>query len=312
MKRFSKILVGVDLGWAHRAVSEELSEPNLEAVRQAIWLAKANSASVHFMFCIELSAKAQQLVSDRKAHGETVVKEAEARLAELVAKATAEGVEAESSVVIGKSWLKMIHKVLRDDHDLVIIGTRHKGAIEGLLLGSTAMKLVRKCPCAVWVTKPLKEKKLNSIVVAHDLRPVGEQALELGSEMARLQESQLHIVHAAEFGEHVEAFTPSTPQDVLQKEYCQKVEKTIGQQLAKTGFTQPVEIHTRIESPESAIMSCIKKHEADLIVIGTVARTGISGFITGNTAERLLPRIPCSLLAIKPEKFISPVEIGDA
>ena len=39
MKRFKKILVGVDLSWGDRFVSEVLSAPNAEAVRQALWLA---------------------------------------------------------------------------------------------------------------------------------------------------------------------------------------------------------------------------------------------------------------------------------
>ena len=48
MKRFNKILVGVDLSWGDCFVADELSEPNAEAVRQALWLAQLNSASVDF------------------------------------------------------------------------------------------------------------------------------------------------------------------------------------------------------------------------------------------------------------------------
>jgi nucleotide-binding universal stress UspA family protein len=42
--------------------------------------------------------------------------------------------------------------------------------------------------------------------------------------------------------------------------------------------------------------------------MGTVARTGISGFIIGNTAENILQKIDCSLLALKPQGFVSPVK----
>jgi universal stress protein E len=44
-----------------------------------------------------------------------------------------------------------------------------------------------------------------------------------------------------------------------------------------------------------------------LLVMGTIARTGITGVFVGNTAERLLPQIPCSVLAIKPAGFKSPI-----
>lgn len=47
----------------------------------------------------------------------------------------------------------------------------------------------------------------------------------------------------------------------------------------------------------------------DLIVMGMVGRAGISGFITGNSSERLLARIPCSLVAVKPADFKSPVAL---
>ena len=64
-----------------------------------------------------------------------------------------------------------------------------------------------------------------------------------------------------------------------------------------------------VEPPDFAIMNCIEQHDIDLVVMGTVGRAGISGFITGNTAERLLPRIPCSLLAVKPPDYNTPVSL---
>ncbi|MEX2133825.1 MAG: universal stress protein [Acidimicrobiia bacterium] len=47
--------------------------------------------------------------------------------------------------------------------------------------------------------------------------------------------------------------------------------------------------------------------EVGLIVMGTVARTGISGLIMGNTAETILRSVRCSVLAVKPEGFVTPV-----
>ena len=51
------------------------------------------------------------------------------------------------------------------------------------------------------------------------------------------------------------------------------------------------------------------KIEADIVVMGTVARTGISGFFMGNTAETILNRIDCSVLAVKPPGFVTPVTL---
>jgi nucleotide-binding universal stress UspA family protein len=59
--------------------------------------------------------------------------------------------------------------------------------------------------------------------------------------------------------------------------------------------------------PEDVIPDFVVAEGIDLIVMGTVARTGIAGLLIGNTAERLLRRLPCSVLAVKPDGFRSPV-----
>jgi nucleotide-binding universal stress UspA family protein len=46
----------------------------------------------------------------------------------------------------------------------------------------------------------------------------------------------------------------------------------------------------------------------ELVVMGTVARAGIAGFLIGNTAERVLGKLPCSVLA-KPDGFVCPVSL---
>ena len=45
--------------------------------------------------------------------------------------------------------------------------------------------------------------------------------------------------------------------------------------------------------------------------MGTVARTGIPGLIMGNTAEAILEQLDCSVLAIKPPGFVTPVSLQD-
>jgi nucleotide-binding universal stress UspA family protein len=51
--------------------------------------------------------------------------------------------------------------------------------------------------------------------------------------------------------------------------------------------------------------------EVDLVVVGTVARTGIPGLIMGNTAETILDQLDGSVLAIKPPGFFTPVMLPD-
>jgi nucleotide-binding universal stress UspA family protein len=59
------------------------------------------------------------------------------------------------------------------------------------------------------------------------------------------------------------------------------------------------------------IPALAKQIEADLVVMGTVARTGVPAFIMGDTAETILNQIGCSVLAIKPPGFATPVTLED-
>lgn len=58
---------------------------------------------------------------------------------------------------------------------------------------------------------------------------------------------------------------------------------------------------------EIALGEIIAKKKPDIVVMGTVARTGLPGLLIGNTAENVLRRIKCSILAVKLRGFISPV-----
>jgi len=53
-----------------------------------------------------------------------------------------------------------------------------------------------------------------------------------------------------------------------------------------------------------------REREVELVVMGTVVRTGIPGFFIGNAAERILSRVGCSVLAVKSLGFVTPVKFN--
>ena len=59
--------------------------------------------------------------------------------------------------------------------------------------------------------------------------------------------------------------------------------------------------------PQVVIPSKVKELDADVLVLGTVSRTGVGGLLIGNTAEAILNRVDCSVMTLKPEGFVSPV-----
>ena len=67
------------------------------------------------------------------------------------------------------------------------------------------------------------------------------------------------------------------------------------------------ETHLAKGPPDEAISALARQLRVDLIVMGTVARTGIPGLFIGNTVETILSKINCSVLAVKPKEFNTPV-----
>lgn len=307
-KPFKKILVGVDLHADGRFVSRELAPATAIAIDLAVELARANKAELVFIYvlppqAIQLSHDGQLLMGEGDEY-KSVYDDACEVLADIAKDAARQGIKADSKVVFGNSWAENIREVLRNTYDLVIVGTRKLGPFRSRLFGSTGLKLLRKCPCPVWVAKPEEVGQRSlPILVAHDLTSVGELALKLGCAMARHFSCPIHVLHSIE----TEFMASEEREDRLKH----VVEKLIREQLLSLDADDlDATIHVDFGNPDEVIFEYIDAHKTQLVVMGTVARAGIAGFFTGNTAEKLLPYLPCSVLAVKPADFTSPVLLG--
>ncbi|MFT5527465.1 MAG: hypothetical protein ACI9HK_005447, partial [Pirellulaceae bacterium] len=61
--------------------------------------------------------------------------------------------------------------------------------------------------------------------------------------------------------------------------------------------------------PGEEITRLAEELKIELLVMGTVCRSGVAGFFIGNTAERVLDQVNCSILAVKPSKFDTAVKV---
>lgn len=87
-----------------------------------------------------------------------------------------------------------------------------------------------------------------------------------------------------------------------------KVEKAHLDVLATEYTIDSTDTHLIKGEPENVIPRFVKSKRIDLVVMGTVGRSGIKGFFMGNTAEKILNNINCSVLAIKPSGWKTPVK----
>ena len=333
MHIFRNILVGVDLARCKPLDISGLNPIALEPIHWAIQLAKANSAHLLFFSASNLGEEALLPLAeeDRSQVRETVLQGGNKVLQDLVLQAKNEGVESQGKLVHGKSWLEIIRQVLRGKHDLVVVGTRDITNLRRMFFGNTSMKLLRRCPCPVLVTKPLtfasgvlgaglhrapgaNGSHLN-ILVATDLKPSSKDALRLGIALARQMHARLHILHVVEYqlDEVCNIGLPDAKQDEYRRKVRTHAQAALHAQLEKTDYQAlgaRIEIHLAgdVGLPDVAIQHFIQVYQIHLLVMGTIGRGGIRGIMIGNTAERLLPEVHCSVLAVKPPDFVCPVE----
>lgn len=314
MQNINSILVGVDLTHADRLVAEELNEQTAEAVERAVWLAGLFNARLEFFAAMDLSAHTKHLLEEDRDHlTNNVEDEAHKVMSGLIEQAKANGVESTSKVAFGHPWREIILEVIRNQHNLVMVGTRPHG-FTGRLFGGTVMNLFRQCPCPVYAVKVDEEPEVPEIVVASDMSEVSSDILNFIVSAAQVADMKIHLVHAIDTRLDERLKGLGVNEQTLQKcaaDIKEEVENELNEQLAQTDFrtlTYGVQVHVLEGSPEVAIPAFISEQKVNLLAMGTLARSGISGFFIGNTAERMLEKVDCSVLTFKPSDFVSPVK----
>lgn len=148
---------------------------------------------------------------------------------------------------------------------------------------------------------------------------LNQMILELSSSLALSNLAALHLVNAYDVPQAGFVSLWAEQPDKIEKnlfeaEYRKRRYKMdiLMDNLKHTLGTESFEYlapHTHIVkgTPGRELPKLADSIKADLVVMGTIARTGIAGMIIGNTAENVLSQLQCSVLAIKPKAFVSPV-----
>ncbi len=233
-------------------------------------------------------------------------------------------------VRFGTVFIEAVREVLRNRHDLVI-KTVGEGGPHSFLYGGTDQHLLRKCPCPVWIMVGETSANYQQILAAVDFDPWAEDGgvsdlnrriLEIAATVAVADFAQLHVVHAWQsvtesiihvFGSELSDQRTATIHNEEWREYQSQLtmlDNWIRGQIGSEahGYLSP-KFHLRQGHPRDVIPAAADELKADLVVMGTVSRTGIPGLLIGNTAEVILNNLACSVLAVKPPGFVTPVTI---
>jgi nucleotide-binding universal stress UspA family protein len=268
---FSNILVATDF-----------SEPSRRALYDALALARHEKAHLCVVHAIVPVIQYMSLESPPELDRERL--ETERRMRNFIG--DLDGEHKIDSIVLTRGPVAGVVAALIRERgiDLLVIGTRGRGGISKLALGSVAEELLRVAPCPVLTIGPSAEMspmkdpaQLHTILFATDFGKACAQALPLAQALAREHQAKLILFHAMPpmptTAGNLGAFLPPAAaadelmawQVVMRKAALEKLKECLP---AETGLEHEPEYVVGAESLPDEILMTAAEHKVDLIVMG--------------------------------------------
>lgn len=273
-----------------------------------------------FLCCYDLSYEITSLSSneERQAMQTIVIKENQERLETLALPYQEQGLNITNQVVWhNRPFQAAIIEVLKKNHDLVIKSTHQHSKLSAILFTPTDWNLLRKCPVPVLLVKHHQWPENGNILCAIDCKSIqdeehhqlNQQILTAAKIMAEMINANIHIVNAypsppMNIMLELPEFDPINYEDGLKKFH----QKTLNEYAQANNISAHL-THLRQGLPEEVISDVANEIDAGLVILGTVGRSGLSATLLGHTAEQVIDKLDCDLLALKPQGFISPIKL---
>lgn len=324
MKRFNNILCVVD--------PEKSSDT---AIIQAVRIANSHQADITFASVLKPARFWRGVYRSKEEYNKDFDQLIEQKRAAIEGRisAIAPSIEINVEIYSGAGFIQIIKSVLNKHHDLVIKCAEDTDWIDRLF-GSEDMHLLRKCPCPVLMLKPNQRDSFRNILATVDVNDdfseldeghvqekLNKQVLEYSAALCMAELMELHVgsaweAYAEDFyrygtfsqlpDEKVDSYVEQVGRECSDKleSLVRDMDGMLGKESAQ--YLLP-KTHLVKGKPSVEIPLMTEKYGIDLIVMGTVGRIGIPGLIMGNTSESIFEQVQCSVLAIKPEGFETPV-----
>ena len=313
MNRFKNILVYVR--------STELSRG---LIGRASQLAKHNGASLTISSCYEEFENITQNTGNysfTKNIRQYMREEHEEHLNQLLKQHRLKKDSCTLKVMNGIPFIEIVREVINGRYDLVMLTSKNEPILGKSFYGSTVMHLLRKCPCPVWVFKSPLKNKFTTILAPIDAGTanseelkINDRILDIACSLSASEKASLNILTCwSVFGDRYLRNRAEVTQSELLR-YSRETKKqhdVLFKSFLNKNKLKNIKLQTHLlkGEPGKIIPTFVNKNKVDLIIMGTVARKGIKGYFIGNTAEKILHSVNCSILAIKSDSFISPIKL---
>lgn len=258
-----------------------------KALDTAFEIATKTEAAIHLFHTLDTPTHWAKLsVEEEKHFPETKasIQEAKSKLQQIVAALNSQNVEAYWSIYYNLNLVEALNTAACKDSDLIVMGTHGTGTLGRMLLGSNAQKVVRLAKCPVLTVNENAEAfNLKHIIVASSFEE-GDSAqkatLNTVRELAVCFRAKVTLLK-------VEGVIPS------------KESYEIGEWATLSDVSRLTKASISID-PFSTVDEGIVKYaddvEADMIVLMTHGRKGLSRFIMGSVAETVVNFSPIPVM----------------
>lgn len=302
MNRFRKILV-VDNGL----------DDDSSALREALLFAAKNSVELRAMIV------APELPPPLERYQTQFAESLRRRLKE---QAGAQDVEVE--VEFGAMpAVRIVRHALQHSIDLIIKTVESTHADKGV--SAVDLSLLRKSPIPVWLTRPKSHDagttRLGVAIDPTSPNPAAHRLsvhlLRVARQLANAAGASLEVVSCWNYeyenylrGNRWMSMTDDEIDAAVRDAELQHRTR-LDELLLEADIGDALTVRRIRGRPSEKIPEFVETHAIDLLVMGTVARSGLRGFVMGNTAEGILHGLGCSLVAFKPDDFVSPLSDDD-
>ncbi|OCQ23334.1 universal stress protein UspE [Pseudoalteromonas luteoviolacea] len=287
------------------------------SLERSISLAKKTGAQITaFLSIYDFSYEMTTMLSkeEREAMRSAVIKDREEWINELITDYV--GLDIQAKVVWhNRPYEAIIEEVLHAQFDIVIKSTHQHDTLKSVIFTPTDWHLIRKCPTPVLLVKDQAWPEHGEIIAAVNAVSDNEQHQTLNK---RIIKDALFICDLADASLSLVNTYPATPVNIAieipefnPSQYSEAVKKHHEDETWSLANEFNIAKETCIVEeglPEDVIPAIAQKKSAELVVIGTVGRTGLSAALIGNTAEHVIDSLDCDVLALKPDGYKSPLE----
>lgn len=238
-------------------------------------------------------------------HADTAeVQEAEEHVRGVVGHLGTGSLNVNHAVLRGRPSDALLEWIGRHRPDLVVVGTRGKSEIAQALIGSVSAQLIDRSPVPVLIAR---RATLERVVVAVDGSDIATEAVASVKRWPFLSTTTIRTLSVAPEPvmwwpvEHLrgtpepEADERDAAADVLMEHDATAAEAASA--LAAAGFAVQPEV--RKGPAAAAIVTFLREWDADLVIMGSHGRTGVSRLLLGSVARNVLHHAECSVLVIR-------------